>query len=411
WDHENYGFMHLGFQEYLAAREIRTRFQREMIEEGRSEMLKDLAGRFGESWWREVALLLLALEDPPLFTSYMREVVRLPVFARHADLVEMSLDDAVQPSARPFIELLNKPAGGDPDLWKRQLLALRMAERFGGDAFTAIVEKLKGHPHDEIRQWIRERFKQADQEVIRPVPSEYELVLIKGGTFRMGSNEYDDVKPVHEVTASDFYMGRYPVTNEEYGRFMEATGCKEPALWAEREFSQPRQPVVGVSWHDARDFAQWAGLQLPTEAQWEYACRSGSATRYSWGDEPDCSRANYGNSPVFDECKDANPGKTSPVGDYPPNNWGLYDMHGNVWEWCEDHWHEDYTGAPSDGGAWVDREKGAIRVQRGGAWNRGAEDCRAAYRNRIDPDYRVLNLGFRLVRLPGQLGEPDKSSQ
>ncbi|MCP4689223.1 MAG: NACHT domain-containing protein, partial [Desulfobacterales bacterium] len=83
WDHENYGFMHLGFQEYLAAREIRTRFQREMIEDGRSEMLKDLAGRFGESWWREVALLLLALEDPPLFTPYMREVVRLPAFARH----------------------------------------------------------------------------------------------------------------------------------------------------------------------------------------------------------------------------------------------------------------------------------------------------------------------------------------
>jgi hypothetical protein len=117
WDQENYGFMHLGFQEYLSAREIRSRFQAEMNEQGRSEYLKNLAKHVGESWWQEVALLLLALEDPPLFVPYMREVVHRREFAKHADFLEMCLDDPVKPTALPFVELLKTDPGVDKNLW------------------------------------------------------------------------------------------------------------------------------------------------------------------------------------------------------------------------------------------------------------------------------------------------------
>ena len=191
WDQEHYGFMHLGFQEYLAAREIRSRFQQEMNETGQSNMLKELAQHFGESRWQEVALLLLALEDPPLFVPYMREVVHQPAFAKNADLVEMCLDDAIRPSGQPFVELLKAKPGKDQNLWERQLLALRIAERLDEKALESVMDRLKNHPDDRIKQWIEQRFKEALQKVIRPEPSKYELVLIKGGTFMMGSNERD----------------------------------------------------------------------------------------------------------------------------------------------------------------------------------------------------------------------------
>ena len=130
--------------------------------------------------------------------------------------------------------------------------------------------------------------------------------------------------PQHEVEVPGFYMGRYPVTNEEYGRFLADNGdASEPEYWGDRKFNQPNQPVVGVSWNDAQRYAQWAGLRLPTEAEWEYACRAGTTTRYYTGDsEADLDRAGWydGNSG----------GKLHPVGQKEPNAFGLYDMHGNV---------------------------------------------------------------------------------
>jgi formylglycine-generating enzyme required for sulfatase activity len=193
-------------------------------------------------------------------------------------------------------------------------------------------------------------------------------------------------------------MGRYPVTNEEYGRFLaENSYAVEPVYWGNRKYNQPRQPVVGVSWEDARQYARWAGLNLPSEAQWEYACRAGTQTRYYSGEtEEDLNRVGW--------FKKKWGNKLHPVGEKEPNEFGLHDMHGNVWEWVEDDWHDSYKGAPVDGRAWIDDPRGSGRVFRGGGWDGSAGNCRSAYRGRGEPDYRYDDLGFRLVLLPGQPG-------
>ena len=148
---------------------------------------------------------------------------------------------------------------------------------------------------------------------------------------------------------------------------------------------------MGVSWEDARAYARWAGLRLPTEAEWEYACRAGTTTRFYTGDEgKDLDRAGWydGNSG----------GRLHPVGEKAADAFGLYDMHGKVWEWVADDWYDAYTGAPTNGSAWVNSPRGTHREIRGGVWGGVAGDCRSAARNDRGPGVRSLILGFRLSR-------------
>ncbi len=393
WDQENYGFMHLGFQEYLAAREIRS------LSFEDPDVLHELALRFGESWWQEVGLLLLALEDPSRFIPYMREVVKQPAFgeASHSNLVEACLDDAAETSPRPFLELLQIDPGNDTGLWKQQFVALRVLERLDPSAVNDLKSILERHPYPEIRQRIKGRAEQALLDVFTAEHGGYELIRIPGGVFMMGSPEseegrYDNEGPLHKVKVLDFYMGRYPVTNEEYGLYLqENPDSREPEYWAGRQFNQPRQPVVGVSWYDAKKYAEWAGLRLPTEAEWEYACRASTQTRYYPGDkEEDLDRAGW---------YDKNSGnRLHPVGEKEPNSFGLYDMHGNVWEWVEDDWHDNYNGRPNDGRAWIDSPRGSLPVVRGGGWDASARGCRSAIRYGFQPFDRDFFLGFRLSR-------------
>jgi formylglycine-generating enzyme required for sulfatase activity/predicted phosphodiesterase len=394
WDQQNYGFMHLGFQEYLAAGEVR----RQSVEN--PQILRELAAKFGDSWWQEVILLLLAMSDPCLFTPFMRAVVRMPGFAKHSDLVTACLDDAAEVSPTPFVQLLEK-TDGEPDLEKRRLAALRILEQHAPEQLASLAPELRDHDSEPIRRWMAERNRREAADTIPADRGGYVLVRILGGEFLMGSPDAekecdDDEGPQHLVHVPDFYMGRYPVTNEAYGRYLANNpDANEPKYWADRQYNQPRQPVVGVSWNDARQYARWAGLQLPSEAQWEYACRAGTQTRFSSGDEEkDLERAGwYGKN---------SDGKLHPAGEKEPNAFGLYDMHGNVWEWTEDDMHGNYKGAPDDGRAWIDDPRGSYRVVRGGSWFDSARLCRSAFRGRNRPDFRISYLGFRLVLLPGQ---------
>jgi formylglycine-generating enzyme required for sulfatase activity len=191
-------------------------------------------------------------------------------------------------------------------------------------------------------------------------------------------------------------MGRAPVTNEEYGRFVQDNSkAQEPDFWSDRRFNAARQPVVGVSWEDARAFAEWAGGRLPSEAEWEYAARAGTTTRYWWGDEFEAKRVN---------CRDSGSewgGKqTSPVDAFPPNPLGLYDSAGNVYEWVQDCWHDTYEGAPEDASPWLESGGGNCgqRLIRGGSWFDVPRDVRSATRNWLTRDYGDNYIGFRLAQ-------------
>jgi len=391
WDQENYGFMHLGFQEYLAAREIRSRALEDKT------ILRELALHFGESWWQEVGLLMLALEDPSLFKPYMREVVKLPAFIKHTSLVEACLTDTAEKSAQPFFELLEIHPGKDKELWERQLYALKIAERLDPSAIEGIKQKLANHSSFDIRKWITGKKEQAFLDIITAERGGYELIRIPGGVFMMGSPEseegnYDNEWPLHRVNVPDFYMGRYPVTNEEYGLYLqENPDSREPEYWASRQFNQPRQPIVGVSLDDANKYAKWAGLRLPTEAEWEYACRANTQTIYYSGDEEeDLVRAGWYSV--------NSGGQLHPVGEKEPNSFGLYDMHGNVWEWVEDDWHSSYYDGPNDGSARIDSPRGFNGVIRGGSWYDDTHYCRSAVRDTHPPVRRYGVLGFRFSR-------------
>ena len=390
WDQERYGFMHLGFQEYLAAREIRR-----LAFEDRS-VLRDLARHHGESWWQEVALLLVALEEPSLFAPYVREVIEQPAFAEVPAALDALLEDAAEVSDVPFLELVNRDPGTDEGLWARQLLALRVLERLGSGGLEAVLRSLQDHLSAETRKWIEGQRVAATRERSVTEVGEIALVQIPAGSFKMGSPKSEPGRfgyegPQHRVTVPTFAIGRYAVTNEEYARFLSVhPDAKEPGYWSNRQYNQTRQPVVGVDWEEARRFAAWVGGRLPTEAEWEYAARAGTTAPHLVGStKVDLDRVGW---------YSANSGGTlHPVGQKEPNAWGLYDVLGNVLEWVEDAWHNSYEGAPADGSAWIDEPRGVPRMVRGGSWGNDRRYARAAYRYHYDPGLRRYLVGVRVV--------------
>jgi len=212
-----------------------------------------------------------------------------------------------------------------------------------------------------------------------------EMVDIPAGKFMMGSDEDDREKPIHEVTVNAFKMGKYPVIQSQY----EAVMGTNPSYFS----GNPQNPVENVLWSEAQAFCEKLSeltgqkYRLPTEAEWEYACRAGTHTRYYFGDD----EKQLGEYAWYSQNSYST---THPVGQKNPNNWGLYDMHGNVWEWCEDGWHNNYQNAPKDGSSW-NNNRSQNRVLRGGSWNYNPRYCRSAYRNINDSRYG--NYGFRVV--------------
>jgi formylglycine-generating enzyme required for sulfatase activity len=219
------------------------------------------------------------------------------------------------------------------------------------------------------------------------------LVWVPPGRFQMGSEKGGgDERPIHPVELTKgFYLGKYPVTNEQYAKFLATRPehVEAPEYWDERKFNQPQQPVVGVSWEDAAAFCHWMGGRLPTEAEWEYACRAGSPYEYCFGDDEKL----LGDYAWF--AKNSG-GRTQPVGGKLPNAWGLHDVHGNVWEWCQDPYEDTYySRSPAQDPPGPD--SGSFRVLRGGSWNYVPYLVRCACRRSDAPDYRNDLIGFRLV--------------
>jgi formylglycine-generating enzyme len=211
-----------------------------------------------------------------------------------------------------------------------------------------------------------------------------EFVGIKGGCFNMGSNDHIDEKPVHRVCVDSFWMGKYEVTQEQYRAVMG----KNPS-----GFRGSRRPVEKVSWNDAMDFAKkfskefGVSVRLPYEAEWEYAARAGTSTKYYWGDSFNDDYAWYsGNSGE----------KTNPVGRKKPNPWGLYDMSGNVWEWCMDRFDDRYYGKSPERNP-AGSPAGKYRILRGGCWDDYRFNLRSSFRYYINPHCRYYDDGFRLV--------------
>ncbi len=216
-----------------------------------------------------------------------------------------------------------------------------------------------------------------------------DMVYIQGGSFMMGSNEYKREQPIHRVELKEFYLSKYPITQAQYQAIMGPNPSR---------FQGVNNPVERVSWYDAQEFCEQLSAKtgkqykLPSEAQWEYACRAGSDGKWCFGDDESKLKdyARYG--------KNSN-AQTHPVGEKEPNQWGLYDMHGNVWEWCADSWHNNYKKAPTDGSAWLKDGNDNRSPLRGGSWAGIPDYCRSASRNnnirRVDRYYDVI--GFRVV--------------
>ncbi|WGV23926.1 SUMF1/EgtB/PvdO family nonheme iron enzyme [Halotia branconii] len=232
-----------------------------------------------------------------------------------------------------------------------------------------------------------------------------EMVSIPSGSFKMGSpsgekSRTSDESPQHDVNVPAFFMGRFEVTQEQYQKVMS----KNPS-----NFKGKKRPVEQVSWNDAIEFCKKLSdktgrkYRLPSEAEWEYACRAGTKTPFHFGETITTELANYNGDYIYaSEPKGNKRGETIEVESFPPNGFGLYDMHGNVWEWCQDTRHDSYEKAPGNGSAWIDSNSYS-RLLRGGSWSSNPSNCRSGSRFNGSRDNYYYYCGFRVVCTAGRI--------
>ena len=310
----------------------------------------------------------------------------------------IALPATVTPTPKPTPKPTATPAPSLPKEWKDPVTGMEFVLIPAGEFMMGtpckICETLPKEPPCQD-----DPFTEADEA--KPCLEEYQRGVSECQTCQKGS-EF----PAHRVVIKEpFYMGKYEVTQEEWYNVMG----NNPAYFKTEKVGgdSRRHPVEYISWNDAQEFlkklnanpshsplnqgGQRGVFRLPSEAEWEYAARAGTSTEYSFGDDP----AQLGDYAWYSDNSNS---MTHPVGEKLPNPFGLFDMHGNVWEWLADPWHENYDGAPTDGSVWgsLGDEK-ANRLLRGGSWSATPYNCRSAARNRLDPDFRGGYLGARVV--------------
>ncbi|MFM6790299.1 MAG: formylglycine-generating enzyme family protein, partial [Microcystis panniformis] len=273
--------------------------------------------------------------------------------------------------------------------------------------FTLATIERQSQSYFEPVNWVIKKEKRQAEGIVEKLAEgvELELMEIPGGTFMMGTEDeeierlvkkfgwdgFRREKPPHRVTVSSFYMGRYPITQAQW-RAIAATAKIDIDLKTNpSHFKGDELPVESVNWYQAKEFCQRLSREtkreyrLPSEAEWEYACRAGTTTAFHFGETITADLANYrgtGTKTYADEPKGKYRRKTTPVGYFQAANaFGLYDMHGNVWEWCADTWHDNYDGAPTDGSAWIENGDDNRSPLRGGSWFNYRFYCRSAFRN------------------------------
>ena len=304
--------------------------------------------------------------------------IPLPFNTRHTELVTERAKIFAALARQGIVPSNNKPAPGgnaapqpNPGLFSRWLGGQAEPTREGGLKFS---------------------------ESFRDFDAAPEMVIVPAGEFWMGSKDGEGSgkeRPRHKVTiANPFAVGKYPVTFAEWDAALAAGGVKHKP---KTDWGRGRQPVMRVSWDDAQAYVEWLSARsgqpyrLLSEAEWEYCCRAGSTTAYSFGDNITKQQAQ------FSQGNWNSGGKTAEVGSFPANAFGLHDMHGNVWEWCQDCWNGNYVNAPTDGSVWTTGDC-SRRVLRGGSWSDGPRTLRAARRSGCPASGRFIHGGFRLAR-------------
>jgi len=344
--------------------------------------------------------LWLDFRDDALYAERLEELVRelhavprfrKPPLGRPAFLLDRAEAEA-QPRAEPPV-LTPQPVSTPARFQATQGLLLRQGDQWRLEKSPVQVEGYR----EELAEGVA-----------------LSMVKIPAGTFLMGSPEDEPERlasegPQHEVTLGAFFLAQTPITQAQWRAVADWQNVERDLTPDPSEFKGANRPVERVNWHDAMEFcrrlSQRTGKRygLPSEAQWEYACRAGTTTPFHFGATLTPELANYdGNSIYGKGPKGTYRQQTTDVASFPANAWGLYDLHGNVWEWCEDHWHASYDFAPGDDQPWLIPAAGPeeLRLLRGGSWSSSPRYCRSACRGRSDPDYRNDLIGFRVCCLP-----------
>jgi formylglycine-generating enzyme required for sulfatase activity len=288
--------------------------------------------------------------------------------------------------------------------------------------FETATLKLENRWMGLRREWVIQRRRADTWGYTEPLSTErgeeigLDMIAIPGGSFTMGAPESEpesdsSERPQHEVTLQPFYLGRYPVTQVQwkvvagYDRIVQDLD-PDPS-----DFKGDNRPVENVSWDDAQEFCKRLSAQtgkdywLPSEAQWEYACRAGTTTPFHFGEALTSELVNYDGTETYNiSPKGEYRRTTTDVGSFPANEWGLHDLHGNVWEWCEDDWYNSYDGAPIDGSAWVESDReNTPKLLRGGSCFNYPRYCRSACRLNVSRVGRNYSFGFRVCCVPPRL--------